>query len=348
MHALRTAQFGGCSLAIVWLCAWGVGATPAGAHESPLGCSGNQVNLNMSRAPPIVANGGTVTYEVSISNRDDPTFGIIACDVEDVTVAFFCPGSDGMPDLANPVVLATDLNVPGGTVPMLVGGSETCTVDVSPGVLAATALAIAGDQDGPIDDLSQGRVHDGTVDHAFRSTQELDTFIVTTTSTTSTTLPVVCRSPRFWASHAEAGPRRRGSQDVTGAFLPVTVCGVLVADTDVGSPASALEALCVGPSDGARLELVRQLTAARLNCNVTGCPPTLLDAFDGCEMACIADTDAEMIDACIEDVRAFNTGASPDASACDDRPIPGFETTAPGGSWRDCVRARKNELTIVP
>src|SRR5690348_6711477 len=72
------------SLAIMALYAWVFGAVAAQAHQSPATCNGNGVVLNLSRSPASVLVGGTVTYHVSIGNLDDPSIGLVACDVTDV------------------------------------------------------------------------------------------------------------------------------------------------------------------------------------------------------------------------------------------------------------------------
>jgi hypothetical protein len=164
-------------------------------------------------------------------------------------------------------------------------------------------------------------------------------------STTSTTNPAVCRTPGFWGTHAEANPRKPSSQDITGAFLPVTVCGVVLNNTDVGSTTSALEAICVSPQGNQVLQLARQLTAARLNCNVDSCPMAILDLLDDCDLACINDTSD--VGDCISDVDAFNNGVSPDSLGCHDRSIPGFQPPGPAGSPNDCNTARHNDVFII-
>jgi hypothetical protein len=157
---------------------------------------------------------------------------------------------------------------------------------------------------------------------------------------------VVCRTPGFWGTHAEANPRKPNSQDITGAFLPVTVCGVTLNNTAVGNHCSAQEALCVAPRGEQRLQLARQLTAAELNCNVETCPNAILNLLTSCNQECIDNDDAQAIGECIEDIDAFNNGVSPDALGCHDRPVTGFTPPGPAGSSNDCKEANGNEVTI--
>jgi hypothetical protein len=157
---------------------------------------------------------------------------------------------------------------------------------------------------------------------------------------------VVCRTPGFWGTHAEANTRKPGSQDITGAFLPVTVCGVTLTNTDVGNHCSAQEALCVRVRGEQRLQLARQLTAAELNCNVETCPNSILNLLASCNQACINNNDQNAIGQCIEQVDAFNNGTAEGATGCHDRSIPGFQPPGPAGSPGDCNTASGNNVDI--
>jgi hypothetical protein len=123
----------------------------------------------------------------------------------------------------------------------------------------------------------------------------------------------------------------------------VTVCGVFLDNTDVGNSCSAQESLCVSPRGNQRLQLARQLTAARLNCKVQACAGPVLTLLNACEQACIANNDADAIGDCIDDVDDFNNGRNTAARGCHDRPIPGFQPPGPAGSSGDCNRAKDND-----
>src|SRR5689334_17111458 len=58
------------SVAIVASCVWLFGAVAAQAHQSPAGCNTNGLTVNISRNPPTVINGGTVTYMFAVANLD--------------------------------------------------------------------------------------------------------------------------------------------------------------------------------------------------------------------------------------------------------------------------------------
>src|SRR5262249_41750917 len=82
----------------------------------------------------------------------------------------------------------------------------------------------------------------------------------------------ICRTPGFWGTHA--GTEKNCSQDIAGAVLDscggLTICGHTIDNTDVPSQESSTEAICVTPRGDQTLQLARQLTAAGLNCCVSG------------------------------------------------------------------------------
>src|SRR5262245_26517403 len=105
------------SVAIAAIGFWAFGVVAAQAVQAPIGCNGNGVGLNIARQPASVVVGGTVNYNFSIFNLDDPSISLIACNVEDVDVIFYCPGANGQPDFTTPQVITTNLNLPAGTPP---------------------------------------------------------------------------------------------------------------------------------------------------------------------------------------------------------------------------------------
>jgi hypothetical protein len=168
-------------------------------------------------------------------------------------------------------------------------------------------------------------------------------------------VPVVCRTPGFWGTHAADGttvPKKPNANNITLFFLqqaindgtPITVCGTQITNTDVGDQNSALEAICVSPRGDQRLQLGRQLTAAYLNCQVETCPASVLTLLDNCNLACINNTSD--VGGCIEDVDAFNNGISELAPGCHDRQIPGFQPPGPAGSGNLCGSVHTDGCTI--
>src|SRR5712692_1089613 len=107
-------------------------ADRAYAHRNPSTCNGNGVRVNLARSVPQAVNGQTVTYSISISNNDDSSIGLIACDATNVLVDFYCPAADGTPNLASPILVANIADLapkPEGTLSTSLG-SKTCTINV--------------------------------------------------------------------------------------------------------------------------------------------------------------------------------------------------------------------------
>jgi hypothetical protein len=84
----------------------------------------------------------------------------------------------------------------------------------------------------------------------------------------------ICRTPGFWGTHADEDPDKQCSQNITQAVIDAAgslrVCGETISTTNVDDAASAIEAICVKVRGDSRRQLARQLTAAALNCVVTG------------------------------------------------------------------------------
>jgi hypothetical protein len=139
---------GALGLGVLALCLAWLGASPALA-ESPPGCSVHRESVDIGLLTPIVINGQMAQYSpVEASNNLGRTDG---CDIENAVVQFFCPAADGMPDLGSPQILSgpggDDLpaNPPVGTLISYAPPALTCTINVNPGVMFATALVTMGD-----------------------------------------------------------------------------------------------------------------------------------------------------------------------------------------------------------
>jgi hypothetical protein len=89
----------------------------------------------------------------------------------------------------------------------------------------------------------------------------------------------VCRTAGFWGTHA--GEEKKNSINITQKVIdfalynlslnvPLNVCGEKITTTKLNDAASALEALCVAVKGDQTLQLARQLTAAALNCAISG------------------------------------------------------------------------------
>jgi hypothetical protein len=132
---------------------------------------------------------------------------------------------------------------------------------------------------------------------------------------------------------------KSNSQNITLQVLAnfggsLEICGATINNTLVGSPNSAVEAICVSPKGDSRLQLARQLTAAALNCGITNStdPTTCTglgesstdpcagvsvhDVFEACNAACPTGTTITVNDingtpttvSCIGLLDCFNNG----------------------------------------
>jgi hypothetical protein len=97
----------------------------------------------------------------------------------------------------------------------------------------------------------------------------------------------------------------------------LSVCGVTINNTLVNDDNSAIEAICVSPSGDIRLQLVRQLTAAALNCVISGGPancsgtPIFTGTFSTCNTLCQnSGASTSSITACINSLDCLNNGGT--------------------------------------
>jgi hypothetical protein len=128
--------------------------------------------------------------------------------------------------------------------------------------------------------------------------------------------PEICRTPGFWATHADQDPKKKCSQNITQAVIDANggldVCGTTITNTDVGNAQSALEGMCVPVRGDKRLQLIRQLIAASLNCVVSGglgsC--SVGDVIDDCNAACTGGPSDRSVTECIGELDCFNNGGS--------------------------------------
>ena len=131
-----------------------------------------------------------------------------------------------------------------------------------------------------------------------------------------------CRTPGFWGARGgiEKAPK---SQNITQAVidqailengLGLPVCGIYIDNTDLLSNMSAIEAMCVNVKGVTERQLVRQLTAAALNCVLGDCSPAHTAMLASCNAVC--DTGVGDMQACIDELDCFNNGGDWDGSMC--------------------------------
>jgi hypothetical protein len=138
-----------------------------------------------------------------------------------------------------------------------------------------------------------------------------------------------CRTPGFYGTHAcgmtgtdcEKGSSSNITQKViTGCDGCLSICGESVTNTVVdpvaGSANSAVEATCVSPSGDIRHQLARQLTAASLNCCVSGVGsdcyglPTWDFVFAACNFDVCEGQLSELYQVCIYALDCLNNGGN--------------------------------------
>ena len=86
-----------------------------------------------------VANLSIETYTLTVSNVSSNPLPTLACDADLINVTFFCPNANGTPDLAHPIPVVSGFPAPNPTTHTF--ASIPCTINVSNGVLVATARA---------------------------------------------------------------------------------------------------------------------------------------------------------------------------------------------------------------
>ena len=165
----------------------------------------------------------------------------------------------------------------------------------------------------------------------------------------------ICRTPGFWGTHA--GVEKRKSTNLTQMVIDaaggtLVICGEDVTNTLVPDNESATEAICVSPSGDSRLQLARHLTAAALNCVISGggadCSGVSIgDDWTAANDACInEDTDDySYLGGIIDD---WNNSEPCHSRDLDDSDV--FDTVdklpGPAGSPKDCNKATSNDTTI--
>src|SRR5262245_10377157 len=121
-------------LAAVMILAGLLSASHVTAHQSPTGCTGNNLGLDLLKHKTQIVSGDTVHFTVNVRN-DAPQ----ACDVTGANATFTCPGANGSPTGAS-TVCATGDSFPAGLPPTTICEVD-CVVTVNPGVSSAQAKA---------------------------------------------------------------------------------------------------------------------------------------------------------------------------------------------------------------
>src|SRR5262245_57770581 len=125
------------SLRAGWLCSVAAisaavvfSVTPASAvpptqqHQSPPGCTSNNLSLDLAKSKTEIVSGEVVTYTVTVGNSAAGG----GCDITGLDVTFTCPDANGTPNGTTSACL-TDVALPAGTPPFT-ACQINCTVTV--------------------------------------------------------------------------------------------------------------------------------------------------------------------------------------------------------------------------
>ena len=192
----------------------------------------------------------------------------------------------------------------------------------------------------------------------------------------------ICRTKGFWGEHScpetatgasvceKDNSQNITQQVITAAGGSLSICGKTITDTHLNHQHSAVEALCVKVEGVQVLQLASQLTAAALNCVISGeasnCAGTTIAAqFSACNAACAAGNTTAVVNGtridCIKAIDCLNNGGTfnPATAGCQiatsnchtqmlcNRAIGlCFEPPGPAGGPQQCNDARQNECTI--
>ena len=209
-----------------------------------------------------------------------------------------------------------------------------------------------------------------------------------TPTTTPTATPVVppsgqerCRTPGFWGTHAcpedpetlVGSCEKSGSQNITQQVIDAAggcleICGERITNTALDNADSALEAMCVNVGGVRERQLARQLTAAALNCVMSGggsaCSGISIESFfTECNSVCAGTSATLTVEECIDALDCWNNGGHPQADGrcrsdgddCHRAPLCNpslglcFAESPPAGSSSACGKAKRvtRSCTII-
>src|SRR3990172_9256800 len=161
-----------------------------------------------------------------------------------------------------------------------------------------------------------------------------------------------CRNVIFWANHAG---QINGIPNVALSLIQnadggcIQVCGETIDDTDLKSASSAEEALCTPLLVlNKRHVLVRELTAAMLNCLASGQDPYCYELITECDEVCMTQSSTiNEIKGCITALNDLNNGRSDLGLDCNKEPLPGYPTDPRPGSIYKCSLALFTPCTVI-
>jgi hypothetical protein len=163
----------------------------------------------------------------------------------------------------------------------------------------------------------------------------------------------ICRTPGFWGTHA--GVEKQKSTNLTQLVIDaaggtLVICGEDITNTLLGSNESALEAMCLSNNEEQRRQLARHLTAAALNCVISGGGADCTGISIGADWAaanevCINGGDYSYWGTIIDDWN--NSEVCHERELSDSAVFDGVDPLpGPAGSPKDCNAAIKNDVDI--
>lgn len=249
--------------------------------------------------------------------------------------------------------------------------TDTATVTATPTNTATnTPVDTATATNTPIDTATATATNTRTPT-ATRTRTNTATPTVTDTPTNTPAPPPVeqlCRTKGFWAGHScpETADlmsvcEKDNSQNITQQVInaaggSLSICGETLTDTHLNHEHSAVEALCVKIEGEQILQLASQLTAAALNCVISGqgsnCAGSSIEVqFNACNMACANGQTTAIVNGarvdCVNVIDRFNSNP-----ACEAQPLCNedlglcFDPPGSAGGSKQCNDARQNTCTI--
>lgn len=186
----------------------------------------------------------------------------------------------------------------------------------------------------------------------------------------------ICRTPGFWGTRSDDEPKGKNGKkptiNITQAVIDAApggtlgeICGTEVNMTgafDSEGPSdatlakgSATEAMCVRIQGDLRRQVARQLTAAALNCTISGLGPDCTDGeigdmFAACNLLCEVGASNDSLGACIDFFDDLNNGVLAQVEGCHDRVLVNeslsldFDPPGPAGGSGECSEANGNGI----
>jgi hypothetical protein len=106
---------------------FGLATQSVRAHQSPANCNANRSSIDIVALSLCITNGGTARFQIDYENE-----GAGGCDITVTNTCFYCPGANGLPNLAacQPILTTVPTTFPSG-FPLTTLAFFTCQVQVT-------------------------------------------------------------------------------------------------------------------------------------------------------------------------------------------------------------------------